>query len=257
MLAVVSVTTTEEIGGTMGVLLNDLNVPRLVHVVFGTETKPSTTGTAVVSSGPNGILPVAEYTPLNSSLCSALFPPPTVLNCVCSLSDAEHSPLNSSLCSALFPPPTVLNCVCSLSDAEHSPLNSSLCSALFPPPTVLNCVCSLSDAEHSPLNSSLCSALFPPPTVLNCVCSLSDANTSLVVASRMCLEDGDYLMKVKKGQDGEEKEISLTWVNSRTLQGTPLPHFSTLLLPFSSPLAMVSSNTSVSSLQVTHLTHRQ
>ncbi|KAK2960251.1 hypothetical protein BLNAU_4804 [Blattamonas nauphoetae] len=84
-----------------------------LDVVFGTETKPNPTGTAVVSSGPNGVLPATEHSPLNSSLCSALLPPPTVLNLM-----QEHSPLNSSLCSALLPPPTVLNCVYSLSAAN-------------------------------------------------------------------------------------------------------------------------------------------
>ncbi|KAK2949354.1 hypothetical protein BLNAU_15734 [Blattamonas nauphoetae] len=59
--ATVSVTTTKPIKGTMAVLLDGSNVPRLVHVVFGDDTTTSNLGTAVVSSGENGILPRADY----------------------------------------------------------------------------------------------------------------------------------------------------------------------------------------------------
>ncbi|KAK2943883.1 hypothetical protein BLNAU_21186 [Blattamonas nauphoetae] len=133
MLATVTVTASTAIGGTMGILLDGLIVPRLVHVVFGTESVPSQTGTAVVSSGPSGILPKADYTVLNYSVSSSLF---------------------------------------------------------------------------------------PPPTILNCECSLNDANSSLVVVSGWCLEESDYVMKFNKGQDGAEREMSLTWVSSSTLHGT-------------------------------------
>ncbi|KAK2947073.1 hypothetical protein BLNAU_17996 [Blattamonas nauphoetae] len=140
-LATVTVTASKAIGGTMGILLNGLIVPRVIHAVFGTDTEPSQTGTAVVSSGPNGILPKAPY---------------------------------------------------------------------------------------SPLNHSVSSSLIPPPTVLNCECSVNDANTSLVVVSGWCLEEGNYVITVKKGQDGDEKEIWLTRMNSRTLQGTAVLYPSTV-----------------------------
>ncbi|KAK2961785.1 hypothetical protein BLNAU_3222 [Blattamonas nauphoetae] len=76
--ATVVVETQEAIKGTLSVLLNGSIVPRLVHVVFGDKQTPSTVGTAVVSSGPNGILPSATYTPHKNSFATDLFPPPTV-----------------------------------------------------------------------------------------------------------------------------------------------------------------------------------
>ncbi|KAK2946907.1 hypothetical protein BLNAU_18131 [Blattamonas nauphoetae] len=77
--AIVTVETDEAIQGTMNVLLDGSNVPRLVHVLFGDPsqlTKVSKVGTAIVSSGTNGILPSAEYTLRNSTLTP--FPPPTI-----------------------------------------------------------------------------------------------------------------------------------------------------------------------------------
>ncbi|KAK2945732.1 hypothetical protein BLNAU_19345 [Blattamonas nauphoetae] len=59
--AKVRVVTTESMKGTMNVLLDGSNVPRLVNVGFGDDTTPSNLGTAVVTSGPNGILPRADY----------------------------------------------------------------------------------------------------------------------------------------------------------------------------------------------------
>ncbi|KAK2952893.1 hypothetical protein BLNAU_12214 [Blattamonas nauphoetae] len=59
--ATVRVFTTNSIKGTMAVLLDGSNVPRFVHVVFGDDTTTSNLGTGVVSSGPNGILPEADY----------------------------------------------------------------------------------------------------------------------------------------------------------------------------------------------------
>ncbi|KAK2959752.1 hypothetical protein BLNAU_5241 [Blattamonas nauphoetae] len=87
-LATVTVTASTAIGGTMGILLDGLIVPRLIHVTFGTETEPSQTGTAVVSSGPNGILPKADYTVLNYSISSSLVTP-LILGCVCSPQDSD------------------------------------------------------------------------------------------------------------------------------------------------------------------------
>ncbi|KAK2956310.1 hypothetical protein BLNAU_8677 [Blattamonas nauphoetae] len=59
--AAVSVRTKEVIGGTMGILLEGLLVPRLVFVRFSPNGENSTIGTATVSSGANGILPLATY----------------------------------------------------------------------------------------------------------------------------------------------------------------------------------------------------
>ncbi|KAK2956355.1 hypothetical protein BLNAU_8722 [Blattamonas nauphoetae] len=59
--ATVRVATAESIKGTMNVLLDGSNVPRLVNVVFGDDTTSSNLGTAVVSSGANGILPRSDY----------------------------------------------------------------------------------------------------------------------------------------------------------------------------------------------------
>ncbi|KAK2943533.1 hypothetical protein BLNAU_21550 [Blattamonas nauphoetae] len=85
--ATVIVQTQEAIKGTMGVLLNGSLVPRLVHVVFGEPSKESTVGTAVVSSGPNGILPSATYAPHKHSFATGLFPPPTVRTANANLKD--------------------------------------------------------------------------------------------------------------------------------------------------------------------------
>ncbi|KAK2940221.1 hypothetical protein BLNAU_24876 [Blattamonas nauphoetae] len=134
MLATVSVAASGEIGGTMGILLDGLVVPRLVHVTFGSETELSRSGSAVVSSGPLGVLPKANYTATNQSFA----------------------------------------------------------------------------------------AVFLAPRIIDCVCSLKDANTSVIVVSRWELEEGNYVMEFTDGQDGAEKEISLTWVNTWTLEGTAL-----------------------------------
>ncbi|KAK2941365.1 hypothetical protein BLNAU_23722 [Blattamonas nauphoetae] len=76
--ATVTVETEEAIKGTMGVLLNGSNVPRLVHVVFGTPSEESRFGTAVVSSGAKGVLPNTKYSHHKSSFAAYLFPPWTV-----------------------------------------------------------------------------------------------------------------------------------------------------------------------------------
>ncbi|KAK2947525.1 hypothetical protein BLNAU_17545 [Blattamonas nauphoetae] len=74
--AIVRVETKEAIRGTLNILLEGPNVPRLVHVLFGDRRTLSTVGTVVVSSGPNGILPEATYQYYKSSL--APYPAPTV-----------------------------------------------------------------------------------------------------------------------------------------------------------------------------------
>ncbi|KAK2956725.1 hypothetical protein BLNAU_8359 [Blattamonas nauphoetae] len=66
--ATVIVVTGEAINGTMSVLLNGSNVPRVVHVVFGSDATTSNVGTALVSSGENGILPKADYTPREATI---------------------------------------------------------------------------------------------------------------------------------------------------------------------------------------------
>ncbi|KAK2947071.1 hypothetical protein BLNAU_17994 [Blattamonas nauphoetae] len=87
-LATVTVTASTAIGGTMGILLNGLIVPRVIHAVFGTENKTSKTGIEVVSSGPNGVLPKAPYSLLNFSHSFTLFPP-VIFGCVCSSEDTD------------------------------------------------------------------------------------------------------------------------------------------------------------------------
>ncbi|KAK2963463.1 hypothetical protein BLNAU_1505 [Blattamonas nauphoetae] len=74
--ATVTVETDFAIKGTLGVLLDGSNVPRLAHVVFGDSGISSKVGKATISSGPKGILPSATYTHRKSAL--APFPPPTV-----------------------------------------------------------------------------------------------------------------------------------------------------------------------------------
>ncbi|KAK2946011.1 hypothetical protein BLNAU_19087 [Blattamonas nauphoetae] len=85
--ATVTVKTDKEISGTMGVLLEGSNVPRLVHVVFGTPTAKSTIGTVVVSSGAQGVLPSATYKHRKSALATAQFFQPTVRRAAATLND--------------------------------------------------------------------------------------------------------------------------------------------------------------------------
>ncbi|KAK2954855.1 hypothetical protein BLNAU_10185 [Blattamonas nauphoetae] len=85
--ATVVVETEEAISGTMSILLDGSNVPRLVHVVFGDSETPSTIGTVLVSSGENGILPIAAYAHRQSTLATNLFPPPTVQSADATLKD--------------------------------------------------------------------------------------------------------------------------------------------------------------------------
>ncbi|KAK2950860.1 hypothetical protein BLNAU_14162 [Blattamonas nauphoetae] len=75
-VATVTATANPAVKGTMGILLEGSNVPRLVHVQFGTSLETSTTGIAEVSSGVNGILPLTAYSLRASSIsniyiCSA------------------------------------------------------------------------------------------------------------------------------------------------------------------------------------------
>ncbi|KAK2941184.1 hypothetical protein BLNAU_23898 [Blattamonas nauphoetae] len=55
--ATVTATSNLAVKGTMGILLEGSNVPRLVHVQFGSSSETSTSGTVIVSSGVNGVLP--------------------------------------------------------------------------------------------------------------------------------------------------------------------------------------------------------
>ncbi|KAK2960737.1 hypothetical protein BLNAU_4392 [Blattamonas nauphoetae] len=54
---VVDMTLSASVVGTMGVLLEGGNVPRLIHVPFGSTGSPSSTGTTEVSVGAEGVLP--------------------------------------------------------------------------------------------------------------------------------------------------------------------------------------------------------
>ncbi|KAK2955439.1 hypothetical protein BLNAU_9667 [Blattamonas nauphoetae] len=75
--ATVTVETDQAIRGTLNLLLDGSNVPRLVHVVFGDPLQFSTLGTVVVSSGTKGILPYAtKYTYRKSTLVP--FPSPAI-----------------------------------------------------------------------------------------------------------------------------------------------------------------------------------
>ncbi|KAK2955646.1 hypothetical protein BLNAU_9336 [Blattamonas nauphoetae] len=82
--AIVTATANPAVKGTMGILLNGSNVPRLVHVQFGSHSEASSTGTAIVSSGANGVLPQADYKHRSSSIASNYFLPT-------SLNDAHSS----------------------------------------------------------------------------------------------------------------------------------------------------------------------
>ncbi|KAK2959424.1 hypothetical protein BLNAU_5473 [Blattamonas nauphoetae] len=75
--ATVTVETDIAIKGTLGVLLNGSNVPRLVHVVFGEPTVVSKVGTAVVSCGSNGVLPI-DTTYIEHKWTLAPFPRPAI-----------------------------------------------------------------------------------------------------------------------------------------------------------------------------------
>ncbi|KAK2946123.1 hypothetical protein BLNAU_18965 [Blattamonas nauphoetae] len=77
--ATITVITTTEVKGTMGILLEGSNVPRLVHMEFGTTDTVSSTGTVHVSVGPQGVLPILNggdsYTNRSWSFAGNLFPP--------------------------------------------------------------------------------------------------------------------------------------------------------------------------------------
>ncbi|KAK2954210.1 hypothetical protein BLNAU_10865 [Blattamonas nauphoetae] len=60
-IATVTATANPAVKGTMGILLDGSNVPRLVYLQFGSSTLTSTIGSTEVSSGANGVLPQAEY----------------------------------------------------------------------------------------------------------------------------------------------------------------------------------------------------
>ncbi|KAK2951769.1 hypothetical protein BLNAU_13262 [Blattamonas nauphoetae] len=70
-MASITIRTTAGLNGTMGVLLKGSNVPRLIHIEFGTPTSTSKTATAEVSIGTQAVLPLlpngVSYTP--QSVC--------------------------------------------------------------------------------------------------------------------------------------------------------------------------------------------
>ncbi|KAK2942406.1 hypothetical protein BLNAU_22673 [Blattamonas nauphoetae] len=73
--ATVTASTSTAISGTVGIVLIGSNVPRLVYAVFGNGYSPSTTATAIVSSGPNGVLPSTTYTTRTISFAGVLLRP--------------------------------------------------------------------------------------------------------------------------------------------------------------------------------------
>ncbi|KAK2958057.1 hypothetical protein BLNAU_6983 [Blattamonas nauphoetae] len=77
--ATITIKTTNNVKGTMGVLLEGSNVPRLVNVSFGTPDTVSSTGTAKVSIGLDGVLPKLSdgksYTIRSWSFAGSRFPP--------------------------------------------------------------------------------------------------------------------------------------------------------------------------------------
>ncbi|KAK2959634.1 hypothetical protein BLNAU_5412 [Blattamonas nauphoetae] len=77
--AVVTVSTESAIKGSMKILLDGSNVPRLVHVVFGSEGATSSTGQATVSSGANGMLPNATYFPRSAAIVGYDIPLPSFI----------------------------------------------------------------------------------------------------------------------------------------------------------------------------------
>ncbi|KAK2954041.1 hypothetical protein BLNAU_11004 [Blattamonas nauphoetae] len=81
--ATITIRTTKEVKGTMGVLLEGSNVPRLVHIEFGTAATKSSTGTVEVSIGLESVLPILSdeksYKNRSWSLATDSFPP-TVLS---------------------------------------------------------------------------------------------------------------------------------------------------------------------------------
>ncbi|KAK2959726.1 hypothetical protein BLNAU_5215 [Blattamonas nauphoetae] len=87
--ATVTATANPAVKGTMGILLKGSNVPRLVHVVFGSKSETSTTGSVIVSSGAKGVLPSAPYSHHSSSIASKLFPPTSVHAADSSLKDVN------------------------------------------------------------------------------------------------------------------------------------------------------------------------
>ncbi|KAK2955437.1 hypothetical protein BLNAU_9665 [Blattamonas nauphoetae] len=88
--ATVTVETDQATKGTMGVLLDGSNVPRLVHVVIGEPTKMATVASVVVSSGKKGILPIdTTYSPRKWSL--APFMLPTVRTADATLKDVNST----------------------------------------------------------------------------------------------------------------------------------------------------------------------
>ncbi|KAK2955638.1 hypothetical protein BLNAU_9328 [Blattamonas nauphoetae] len=71
--ATVMATASTGVKGTMGILLNGSNVPRVVYIPFGSDSETSTTGTAEVSSGADGVLPPAAKYELRASSVPSVF----------------------------------------------------------------------------------------------------------------------------------------------------------------------------------------
>ncbi|KAK2946250.1 hypothetical protein BLNAU_18852 [Blattamonas nauphoetae] len=87
--ATVTATASEEVKGTMGILLNGSNVPRLVHVQFGSNSHTSRSGSTAVSSGDDGVLPPADYEVYASSMPSNYLSSLRIRSAECSLKDVN------------------------------------------------------------------------------------------------------------------------------------------------------------------------
>ncbi|KAK2949679.1 hypothetical protein BLNAU_15350 [Blattamonas nauphoetae] len=87
--ATVTATASEEVQGTMGILLKGSNVPRLVHVQFGSNSHTSRSGSTVVSSDDDGVLPPADYEIYASSMPSNYLSSLRIIAAECSLKDVN------------------------------------------------------------------------------------------------------------------------------------------------------------------------
>ncbi|KAK2949685.1 hypothetical protein BLNAU_15356 [Blattamonas nauphoetae] len=87
--ATVTATASEEVKGTMGILLKGSNVPRLVHVQFGSNSHTSKFGSTAVSSDDDGVLPPADYEVYASSMPSNYLSSLQIIAAECSLKDVN------------------------------------------------------------------------------------------------------------------------------------------------------------------------
>ncbi|KAK2956313.1 hypothetical protein BLNAU_8680 [Blattamonas nauphoetae] len=91
--ATVTASANPAVKGTMGILLKGSNVPRLIHVQFGSASVLSMSGSAEVSSGVNGVLPEATYSLHVSSVAASCFVSSSVTAAISTLKDANTTKL--------------------------------------------------------------------------------------------------------------------------------------------------------------------